>query len=79
MSDVADLANDVMQERLDRLLAQRAKPSTEPSAFKCDECGDEIPEARRLVVVGTQHCTECARILERERFITGGSNGIPKL
>ena len=72
MSDVADLANDVMQETLDRILAQRTKPSVELSATECDECGDEIPEARRLVVVGTQHCTECAEILERKRFINGG-------
>ena len=72
MSDVADLANDVMQERLDRLLAQRIKPSTEQSATECEECGCDIPEARRIAVAGTQHCIECASILERKRFINGG-------
>ncbi len=72
MSDVADLANDVMQERLDRLLAQRAQPLTVPSAFECDECGTDIPEARRLAVVGTQHCIDCASMLERKRFMSGG-------
>lgn len=71
MSDVADLANDVMQARLDQLLAQRSKPSTKASAFECDECGDEIPQARRLAVVGTQHCTECAGMIERKRFVNG--------
>jgi phage/conjugal plasmid C-4 type zinc finger TraR family protein len=72
VSDVADLANDVMQERLDRLLAQRQKLSIEPSALECIECDSEIPEARRIAVAGTQHCIECASILERKRFINGG-------
>lgn len=72
MSDPADLANDAMQERLDRLLAQRAVPSTEQSATECDECGFDIPEERRIAVSGTRHCIECASILERQRFINGG-------
>lgn len=72
MSDPADLANDAMQERLDRLLAQRAMPSADQSATECDECGFDIPEARRIAVAGTQHCTDCAEMLERKRFINGG-------
>lgn len=72
MSDVADKANDAMQERLDRLLSQRVMPSTEESATECEECGDEIPKARRIAVAGTKHCTECASILERKWFINGG-------
>lgn len=72
MSDIADKANDAMQENLDRLLAQRQMPSTEPSALECEECGADIPEARRITVAGTQHCTECASMLERKRFINGG-------
>lgn len=71
MSDVADLANDAMQESLDRILAQRTKPSTEVSATECAECDADIPEARRIAVSGTEHCTECASILERKRFING--------
>ena len=72
MSDAADLANDAMQESLDRILAQRAKPSTEESASECEDCGADIPEARRVAVPGTEHCVECASILERKRFINGG-------
>lgn len=72
LSDIADQANEAMQERLDRLLAQRTKPSTEVSATECDECGADIPDARRMAVAGTQHCTECAALLERKRFINGG-------
>lgn len=73
MSDIADKANDAMQERIDRLLAQRTMPSTAQSAFECDECGTDIPEARRIAVAGTQHCTDCASMLERKRFIGGGN------
>lgn len=72
MSDIADLANDAMQESLDRILAQRTKPSTEVSATECDECGADIPEARRIAVPGTEHCTDCASMLERKRFMNGG-------
>lgn len=72
MSDVVDVANEIMQENIERALAQRAAPSKKESALECGECGDEIPEARRVAVAGTQHCTECAGILERKHFINGG-------
>ncbi|HTF98642.1 MAG TPA: TraR/DksA C4-type zinc finger protein [Cellvibrio sp.] len=64
MSDDVDVATEIMQERLDRALAQRITISIKQSAYECDECGDEIPEARRQAVAGTQHCTKCASIME---------------
>jgi phage/conjugal plasmid C-4 type zinc finger TraR family protein len=30
-----------------------------PSALECQECGYEIPEARRLAQPGCQYCVEC--------------------
>lgn len=36
------------------------------SAEFCDECGNAIPEARRLAVIGVQHCISCQSELEKE-------------
>lgn len=35
------------------------------SAQFCDECGEPIPEARRMAVVGVQHCIGCQNELEK--------------
>ena len=37
-----------------------------PSAEECEECGDEIPEARRLAVPGVQFCVFCQEKHERK-------------
>jgi len=44
-----------------KLEEQAAKPSAE----ECEECGDEIPEARRKAVPGCQLCVFCQEKLER--------------
>ena len=44
-----------------KLEAQAAKPSAE----ECEECGDEIPEARRKAVPGCQLCVFCQEKHER--------------
>ena len=31
------------------------------SLSECAECGDEIPEGRRVAVPGVQHCVACAQ------------------
>jgi len=42
-----------------------AKQATRPSAEECEECGDEIPEARRKAVPGVQFCVFCQEKHER--------------
>lgn len=37
-----------------------------PSAEECEECGDEIPEARRKAVPGVQLCVFCQEKHERK-------------
>jgi len=44
---------------------QLEKQATEPSAEECEECGDEIPEARRLAVPGCKLCVFCKEKQER--------------
>lgn len=65
MADVADRANDLMQERIDSILAARAPAHGGVSAFECASCGGEIPEARRLAVRGCCRCAECQGLEER--------------
>lgn len=42
------------------------------SATQCRECGDAIPEARRVNMPGVQTCIECQQEIEdRERIRRG--------
>ncbi len=34
----------------------------------CDECGDEIPEKRRLAIKGVRLCIECQSLLEHDAY-----------
>ena len=45
---------------------QLAKQATAESAEYCEDCGDEIPEARRLAVPGCQRCVFCQEKAERK-------------
>lgn len=44
---------------------QLAKQAEQPSAEFCEECGDEIPEARRKLVPGVQMCVYCQERMEK--------------
>lgn len=41
------------------------KQAQHPSAEECEECGDEIPLARRLAIPGVQLCVFCKEKQER--------------
>ena len=67
MADIADFANDLVQERLDQALAARnaAKPVSAAHSFMfCDNCEEQIPEARRLAVQGCIYCVSCQTVDE---------------
>jgi phage/conjugal plasmid C-4 type zinc finger TraR family protein len=44
---------------------QLEKQAAEPSAEECEECGDEIPLARRIAVPGCKLCVFCKEKQER--------------
>lgn len=67
MADVADIANDAEQERIQRILSSRPQQTNQVSAIDCEECGTPIPEARRLVLPGVVTCVHCQEINE-QRF-----------
>lgn len=54
---VNDQIDASIAEELERLRA-RSGPSGE-SARECVECGEPIPEARRLALPGVKLCIEC--------------------
>lgn len=59
MSDIADDAEVVIEEVRNRALAQIPR-YTGISATERVECGDEIPEGRRVAIPGVTLCTACA-------------------
>ncbi|MCU1781131.1 TraR/DksA C4-type zinc finger protein [Pseudomonas sp. 13B_2.1_Bac1] len=62
MADIADFANDLVQERIDQAVAARlALMSSQPqhSLMFCDDCDEAIPEARRLAQPGCTLCVGC--------------------
>jgi len=64
--DVADFAAEAEEGFRALALAQVARHAPRGvSAFHCADCGDEIPEARRLAVRGCSRCTDCQDMKER--------------
>ncbi|MBP5954120.1 TraR/DksA family transcriptional regulator [Pseudomonas anatoliensis] len=67
MADIADFANDLVQERIDQALAARnaAKPALAAHSFLfCETCDDPIPKARRLAQAGCTQCVGCLSFAE---------------
>lgn len=53
------------QNAISAVQAALAKQRSQPSAEFCEECGEDIPEARRKLVPGVQLCVYCQERLER--------------
>ena len=49
---------------------RQSMPKGESLEF-CEECGDDIPEARRLAVKGVTMCIHCQEIAERKKRLMG--------
>lgn len=43
----------------DAVKEARSKIPTGPGATSCDECGEEIPAARREAIPGVRYCVPC--------------------
>ena len=44
-----------------------AKQAEQPSLTHCEECGDEIPEKRRIAIQGVRFCVYCQQLQERSK------------
>ena len=60
MSDICDQADDVIEKTREHALAQIHR-YTGISATEC-ECGEEIPEGRRLAIPGVKLCAACQNL-----------------
>lgn len=66
MADEIDHANDLAQKELDAAIAaaRGIQPADAKSADCCIECGEPIPDARRLAIIGVKTCRDCADAYE---------------
>ena len=56
---------EAIHNNMNAIDAIRAKIGTGPGLSHCSECGDDIPEARRLAVPGVKLCVFCQEHAER--------------
>ncbi|MQT57134.1 TraR/DksA family transcriptional regulator [Pseudomonas sp. FSL R10-0399] len=65
MADIADFANDLVQERIDLALAARKAQPVFASYEFCVDCNSSIPMARRLAVISCMRCAACQQLNEQ--------------
>ena len=65
MTDIADIANDLVEERIQAALTGRPRFNG-ISATHCEVCDSVIPERRRNAVPGVQTCADCQSIAEKK-------------
>ncbi|WP_289484065.1 TraR/DksA family transcriptional regulator [Enterobacter sp. E105B] len=58
-AELIDAANEQVVHNLQIALANRRTFSNAVSATHCTDCGDDIPELRRVMVPGCQRCASC--------------------
>ena len=68
MTDDIDRAAARTEELLADALAARQRQAVRgkrlETATECEDCGDDIPEARRQAAPGTQRCVHCQGAFE---------------
>ncbi|WP_322528527.1 TraR/DksA C4-type zinc finger protein [Salinicola sp. LHM] len=66
MADAADNAGAVIEHHLSNALARHQLPVTVAGAMDidCEECGTEIPKARRQAAPWATTCIDCQSIRE---------------
>lgn len=58
-AEIIDAANELAQQRIDMAIAAHRINRDAVSATHCVECGEDIPELRRVKVPGCQRCASC--------------------
>ncbi|WFF40412.1 TraR/DksA family transcriptional regulator [Salinicola endophyticus] len=69
MADRADIANELIDERMAQALAARQGPRrhTLPVSDECADCGETIPAARRERMPYATRCVACQTRREGRR------------
>jgi phage/conjugal plasmid C-4 type zinc finger TraR family protein len=65
---VQDQIDDTVK---DAVLAARARMPVGEGSDECVECGEDIPEARRLALPGVRTCVACQAGRDRQRATAG--------
>lgn len=70
---------NAVQEQIDATLADavakaRSELHSGESAEFCEECGNEIPQARRLALPGVKLCVTCQSELDKKQAAFSGYN-----
>lgn len=52
----------------------RSRLPTGPALTHCEECGEEIAEARRIAIPGVRRCVKCQGIADQEQENYSGYN-----
>lgn len=63
-SDIIDQANELVEHRLQLAIQKHRIGQNAVSAEHCFECGEDIPEARRVAMPGCKTCASCQEVLE---------------
>jgi phage/conjugal plasmid C-4 type zinc finger TraR family protein len=67
MADVADIAQEIEQQRIDNLLANHAAKQGVLSRTFCEDCEILIPKERLAILRGICRCVDCQEIYERKQ------------
>ena len=68
MADEADLANEQLNSELSRTINRIRKGAPAGKGAKtCNDCGEDVPEARREL--GFRFCVSCAETRERRQSL----------
>lgn len=68
-----------VQEQIDASIADavkqaRSQMTAGEGLTECEECGDEIPAARRAAVAGARRCVDCQEHRDSEQRRNGSIN-----
>jgi len=66
MADLFDKAQEVDAMFRKIAIDKAMRRTTLPSALICEECGEDIPAARREKVPGCRYCVDCQGEIERK-------------
>ncbi|RXE48722.1 TraR/DksA C4-type zinc finger protein [Chromohalobacter israelensis] len=69
MADKVDIASDYIDWRMEQALQARQAAAQAPTreVIECEDCGDEIPAARRERLPGVATCVPCQTRREGRR------------
>ncbi|MNR64564.1 hypothetical protein D3C85_1872500 [compost metagenome] len=68
MADHCDMADELIEQQLAIALSHHhARLPTGAGALECEDCGDPIPEPRRMALPGCVTCVDCQGLREARR------------